>query len=148
MLRRDAIRQPSNVRRISRRLREAPRAQLPPASDTDLNYCGLSPSSDRSESDPGSALRALRAGSPRRPWMPRQRGNRVKKREWLNQQQERIPAPGAASSNHPNPWVAHGVPVGERLGGRIFTYSGESLRSLCSTWISAAQDSIYIRFTS
>ena len=36
---------------------------------------------------------------------------------------------------------------GARLAGHIFTYSSESLRSLCSTWISAAQDSIYIRFT-
>ena len=27
-----------------------------------------------------------------------------------------LPAAGAASSHHPNPWVAHGVPVGKAGG--------------------------------
>ena len=46
----------------------------------------------------GSALQGLRAGSPGRRWMPRQRGNRVKKREWLNHGDTMVvPAPTRAT---------------------------------------------------
>ena len=46
----------------------------------------------------GSALHGLRGGSPGRRWMPRQRGNRVKKREWLNHGDTMVvPAPTRAT---------------------------------------------------